>query len=168
MGILTDFFIATTEDVNTLRPEQLLRDLFPTLEMKNVDSSKVEILAKLVVGNSQEHMPNEKQPDFLVLVKGASEGEFRSPDECNEEDLMSFVLVIERFDSVFVECLAIFPAKQVLPVATQWARQWAEFDGRAVGKDDAESLSALLQQLCQFAKRALAEGKQLYLRTSGM
>jgi predicted kinase len=54
--------------------------------------------------------------------QGASEEKFRSADECNEEELMIFDLWIERFDPVFVECLAIFPAKQVLPVATPWAR----------------------------------------------
>ncbi|GHO71915.1 hypothetical protein KSC_108070 [Ktedonobacter sp. SOSP1-52] len=78
---------------------------------------------------------------------------------------MSIDLWIERFDTVFVEGLATFSAEQVLPVATQWARQLAAFDGRPVGKDDAENLSALMQQLCQLAKRAYAEGKQLYLQT---
>lgn len=165
MSVLTDFFIATTEDVNALRPEQLLRDLFPTLEMNNVDSSKVEILAKLVFENSLEYAQDGKQPDFLVLVRGVSGEKFFSVDECNEEDLMSMELWIERFDPLFVERLATFPTEQALPVATQWATQWAEFDGRPVGKDDAKNLSALLQQLCQLAKRALAEGKQLYLQT---
>ena len=165
MGVLTDFFIATPEDVHDLRRGQRLRDLFPTLEMKNVDSIKVEILAHLVVGNSQELKLKEIRPHFLVFVKGALEEEFRFPDEFNEGDLMDFDVWIERFDPVFVEGLATFPAEQVLPVATQWARQWAAFDGRPVGKDDAESLSALMRQLCQLAKRARAEGKQLYLQT---
>lgn len=165
MSVLTDFFIATPEDVNALRPGQLLRDLFPTLEMNNMDSFKVEILAQLVVGNSQELKLKEIRPHFLVFVKGALEEEFRFPDEFNEGDLLDFVLWIERFDPVFVEGLATFPAEHVLPVATQWARQWAEFDGRSVGKDAAENLAAFMQQLCQLAKRALAEEKQLYLRT---
>jgi hypothetical protein len=165
MSIFTDFFIATTEDVNALRRGQFLRDLFPTLEMNYVDSSKVNILAKLIVRNSQEHMPNEKQSHFLVLVKGASGEKFLSADKCNEEDLMRFDLWIERCDPIFAECLATFPAEQVLPVATQWAIQWAEFDGEPVNKDATKSLSEVIQQLCQLAKRALAEGKQLYLQT---
>lgn len=165
MGALPDFFIATPEDVNDLRRGQRLRDLFPTLEMKNVDSIKVEILAQLVVGNSQELKLEEIRPHFLVFVKGAVEEEVRFPDEFNEGDLMDVDLWIERFDPVFVEGLATFPAEHVLPVAPQWARQWAAFDGRPVGKDAAESLSALMQQLCQFATRARAEGKQLYLQT---
>lgn len=165
MGILTDFFIASPEDMNTLRREQPLRDQFSTLETKRVDSSKVEILARLVVGNALEPMPHEQPPRFLVFVKGASGDKFRSIDECNEEELTSFDLWIERFDPVLVKCLAIFPAEQVLAVSTQWAKQWAEFDGRPVGKDDAESLAALMQHLCQFAQRALAEGKELYLQT---
>lgn len=166
MSLLTDFFIATTEDMNTLRRGQPLRDLFPMLEMNNVDSSKIEMLAKLVIGNSQEHMPNEKQLDFLVLMKGVSGETSLSADECHEENLMNFDLSIEYFDPVFVACLAIVPATQVLTAATQWARQWAEFDRRPVGKDDAEDLSALMQQLCQFSKKALAEGKQLLLVTT--
>ncbi|GHO71917.1 hypothetical protein KSC_108090 [Ktedonobacter sp. SOSP1-52] len=71
MSVLTDFFIATPEDVNDLRRGQLLRDLFPMLEMNNVDSIKVEILAQLVVGNFQEHKLKEIRPHFLALVKGA-------------------------------------------------------------------------------------------------
>lgn len=164
MGVLTDFFIATPEDVNDLRIGQRLRDLFPTLEMNNVDSIKVEILAQLVVGNSQELKLEEIRPHFLVFVKGALEEEFRFPDEFNEGDPMAFDLWIERFDPVFVKDLATFPAEQVLPVATQWARQLAAFDERPVGKDEAESLSALMQQLCQLATRARAEEKQLYLK----
>jgi hypothetical protein len=165
MGALTDFFIATPEDVNDLRRGQRLRDLFPTLEMKNVDSSKLEILAQLVVGNSQELKMEEIRPDFLVLVKGALEEEFRFPEEFHEGELMDFNMWIERFDPVFVEGLATFHTEEVLPVAAEWARQWAVFDGRPVGKDDTESLSALIQQLCQLATRARAEGKQLYLQT---
>ena len=166
MGALTDFFIATPEDVNDLRTGQLLRDLFPTLEMKNVDSMKLEILAQIVTGNSQElELEELLRSRFLVLVKGSLGGEFRLPDEFNEGDPMDFDLWIERFDPAFVEGLATFPAEQVLPAATQWAEQWAAFDGRAVGKDDAVSLAALMQQLCQLATRARAEGKQLYLQT---
>lgn len=165
MGILTDFFIATAEDMNALRVEQSVRDLFPTLEMKNVDSSKVEMLATLVISSRYEQKPDEKQPDFLVLVKGASEDRFISADEYNEEDPVLFDLWIERFDPAFVECLATFPDEEVFSVATQWAIRWAEFEGRPVGKNDTESLSALVQQLCQLAKRAYAEKKQMYLRT---
>jgi hypothetical protein len=166
MGALTDFFIATPEDVNDLRRGQPLRDLFPTLEMKNVDSSKLEILAQLVVGNWQDLTQEERQPSPLVLVKGALGEEFRFPDEFHQGDRMDFDFWIQRFHPVFVEALATFPAEQALPVATQWARQWAAFDGRPLGEDDTASLSALLQQLCQLATRARAEGKQLYLQTS--
>ena len=122
MSVLTDFFIATPKEVSDLRRGQLLRDLFPTFEMNNVDSSKVEILAHLVVGNSQELKLTEMRSHFLVLVKGALEEEFRYPDEFKEGDLMDFDLWIERFEPVFVEGLATFLTEQVLPVATQWAR----------------------------------------------
>ena len=165
MSILTDFFIATTEEMNALHVEQSPRDLFPTLETNHADSSKLEILAKLIIGNPQEHMPNEKQSGFLVLVKGALGETFISVDEHNKENPMYFNLWIERLDPVFVERLATFPAEQVLPLTKQWAKQWAEFDGRPVGKNDSESLSELMQQLCQLAKRAHAERKHLYLRT---
>jgi hypothetical protein len=165
MGVLTDFFIATPEDVHDLRRVQRLRDLFPTLEMNNVDSIKVEILAQLVVGNFQELKLKEIRPHFLAFVKGASAETFLSADECSEEELMNIELWIDRFDPVFVERLATFPAEHVLLVATQWARQWAAFEGRPVRKEDAERLSVVMQQLCQFATRARTEGKHLYLQT---
>lgn len=154
MSILTDFFIATPEDVDALRVEQLLRDLFPTLEMNNVDSSKVEILARLIVEKPRGKM--------IALVKGASGEKFVSVDE---QDLMDIEQWIEQLDPVFVECLASVSAEQVPHVAIQWAIKWAEFDGRPVGKDDSESLSQLVGELCQLARRARAEGKQMYIRT---
>jgi hypothetical protein len=157
MSILTDFFIATPEDVDALSVEQLLRDLFPILETNNVDSSKIEILAHLIVENPQEKM--------IVLVKGAAGEKFVSVDRWDEKDLIGLEQWIERLDPVFVECLASISAEQVPHIATQWAIQWAEFDGRPVGKNDSESVSELMRQLCQLAKRARAEEKQMYLRT---
>ncbi len=157
MSILTDFFIATPEEVDVLRVEQSLRDPVPTLEMNNVDSSKIEILARIIVEKPQGKM--------IALVKGASGEKFVPVDELDEQDLMDMEQWIEQLEPVFVECLASIAAEQVSHVATQWAIQWAEFDGRVVGKDDPESLSQLVRQLCQLAKRARAEGKQMYLRT---
>src|SRR5579884_1440427 len=73
MSILTDFFIATPEEVDVLRVEQSLRDPVPTLEMNNVDSSKIEILARIIVEKPQGKM--------IALVKGASGEKFVPVDE---------------------------------------------------------------------------------------
>lgn len=157
MSILTDFFIATSAEVDVLRVEQSLQDLFPTLEANNVDSSKAEILARIIVEKPQGKM--------IALVKGTSGEKFVSVDELDEQDLMGLAQWIEQLDLVFVECLASVSAEQVPNVATQWAIKWAEFDGRPVGKNDTEGLSELIQRLRQLAKRARAEEKQMYLRT---
>lgn len=157
MSILTDFFIATPDELNNLSTEQLTRDRFPTFETNNVDSSKIEMLARLVVENVQR--------DMMVLTAGAAGQNFVSIDGWNKEDLASFEQWIERFDPVFVECLASFPTEQMPHVATQWAAQWEKFNGYPAGTYSAESLVDLMRQLCDLAKQACAEQKQMYLWT---
>lgn len=157
MSILTDFFIANADELDSLHVELLLRDQVPTLEMNNVDSSKIELLADLMVENAQGKM--------LVLARSAVRQKFVSVDGWSEEDFMDLEQWIERFDPVFVERLAIFPAEQMSRVATQWATRWEEFDGQPAGTYSAESLVELMRQLCDLARQAYTEKKQMYLRT---
>ena len=148
MGLLTDAFIATEEELAAVQPGKHggPMDFFPTLQAKRVDAIKLVLLEAIVM--------EQPLPDTDALAQTISQ-RIISGDGTTEQ-------WIYQFPDEVVKRLASLTLAEVTHYGELWADEaWRDYRGRP--PDDIVGLVEYLYSLCDLAEQAQTEGKHLYM-----
>jgi len=139
MGMLTDFILAEPSDATAICRSWPQRDKWPCLRMTWLDNS---MLAALALAWNDESLAEKLESGAPVAAKTTNEGPwvFCLPDD-------------------FRDRLAALTPEQAPAVAQAWAQQEAPQSGGWA----ADNLEPILDNLREFAQRAVREGKSILL-----
>jgi hypothetical protein len=161
MGILTDAFVATEEQMRAADLAMGPDTVFPALQSKNIDDLKLAMLDALVTRRGIADL--ERDPDVfanyseerIVLVRDI--GRERGMGDESEGPWIS------RFPDTLVLRLAELSPENVTHYGTAWAASeaWRDYRGRM--PDDISGIIEYLRELCQLARLAVAEQKRMFM-----
>ena len=159
MGLLTDVFIASREDMMAADlANNSPSELFPTLSAKRVDPMKFMLLDAIVAGEDAAAI----ETDPAAFAARLDE-RFRCVRDLGEEmDTDAWAWVYE-LPIGLAKALGRLTSAEIGSVGTRWARtqEW-----RADGVATAQAIASIIQylnNLCQLAARAQREGKCMFL-----
>lgn len=145
MGLLTDAFIATQEELAAVLSKDYFNpsSFFPTMQSKNIDIFMLTTLEAIVI---QEEFPSINAS--IETIQERITGEYDGP-------------WIYRLPDTLVERLANLTSAEVIHNGQAW--------GAAIQHDyekhppDVSGIVPYLQELCQLAKHPSLERKHMYM-----
>ncbi|HZR44612.1 MAG TPA: hypothetical protein VFB12_31160 [Ktedonobacteraceae bacterium] len=147
MGILTDTFIATEAELAATQFEGSGGPInwFPTVQGKNIDPVKLALLEAIVTGQDPD------DPDVVTGMIG-------QPIRESEEEWIC------PFSDRLAAKLADLTTAEISRYGTIWAssKEWSD-PRESLATDAAHYITLYLQEICQLAVRAKAEGKHMYM-----
>jgi hypothetical protein len=151
MGILTDVFIATEAELaaTPFEGSAIPRDFFPRVPGKNLDMVMLALLEAVVTEQTLE-------VDALA----------RMDDEPLRGDESSEAWIYALSERLVARLAELTPA-EITRYGTQWAavvyQEWLGQKGKTLDSSANAAAIQYLQELCQLALQARAQGKHMYL-----
>jgi len=139
VGLLTDFFIASPQEVGMIDLRNGPCKRFPTAQYKNADPSTLEALDTLVIGSQGEGAVDRT----CELIR-------------QEEESGPWLL---RIRSRIVQALAALEARRLRHLAIQWGQceEWS------MTPEEAQDMVPMLMDLVALAIKARETGRAMYL-----
>jgi hypothetical protein len=146
VGILTDFFVATDDDIDDALVEEGPADRFPTVEAKTIDDVKITSLNAIATGRSydvDDGSFDRIYPETPLIRDGGEEGPW-----------------VFRLPTPLLSALSGADAARLTEINEAWAQteEWA-----LDGVTDPEETRQLVNDVARLARDAQTAEKGVYL-----
>lgn len=139
MSVLSDFFLATPQEVQTCSEEDVLNNRFPILLAKNLTPTELASLEQILLGT--DFGPLMKNLDHALVRDFGTEGPWIYPVR-----------------PALVETLVNLPSTEIAEVASAWAAT------EELRRASPAGLAEFLEELCELVRQPRPNGEQLYVQ----
>ncbi len=138
MGVLTDVFIGSRADAETIDAETLPLDRFPGIDVKGLDTVKFDTLQCILTGEDFDDICS--QTDLVV--------------QCSDEGPW-----VTTFSKTLLDALVELPDDRIPEIAAQWI-ETEEFQ---MDRWEIDGVQNVIRRMVETARQAAASGKELFV-----